>query len=61
MDSLGFKRQRIAAFALSKVVLTLRLFLNLSTVDILGWIILCCGEAVLCIVGCVAASPTPTH
>ena len=35
-------------------------FLSLGTVDLLGWMILYCG-AILCTVGCPAASLGPTH
>lgn len=35
-------------------------FPNLSIADILGWITVCCG-AVLCIMGCLAASLASTH
>lgn len=35
-------------------------FCNLSTIGILSWLILCCGNA-LCIVGCSAASLGSTH
>lgn len=34
---------------------------NLSTVDLLGWIIHCCRGAIPCIVGCLAAFLTSTH
>ena len=36
-------------------------FLNLGTIEIPGWIILCCRAAVLCVVGCLAASLVSTH
>ena len=35
-------------------------FPNLSIADILGWMTVCCG-AVLCIMGCLAASLASTH
>lgn len=35
-------------------------FLSISTVDVCGWTILCCG-AVLCTPGCLAASLASTH
>ena len=36
-------------------------FLNLNTIDILGWIFPYCGGSILCIVGCLAASLVSTQ
>lgn len=36
-------------------------FLNLSTIDLWGWIILYCGRDGLCIVGCLPVSLLSTH
>ena len=36
-------------------------FLNLSAIDILGWIVPCCGGSIQCIVGCLAASLVSTQ
>ena len=45
--------------------LTLSLFgrlgyVDLDSIDIWGWVVLCCGGAMLCTVGCLAAS-LPSH
>ena len=36
-------------------------FLNLNAIDILGWIVPCCGGSIQCIVGCLAASLVSTQ
>lgn len=38
----------------------LEVFLSLDTIDIVAWVILCCGDG-LCTVGCLAVSLVSTH